>query len=166
MCIRDRYDESNDNLVTRSLAHQNSYVFFLRDPKTGYTKKIGTHAYHTTKEIVSFFREITDYNWIGIRLCSKSDLGRTLRYNEIDTRGMDIDKVWKKEKHFSISNQMGFSEQLYIPDRNIGEGSEEIDVKAKGEVATRAELGRAFKKHMSSKMTNKTVLNKFIEQIA
>ena len=61
---------------------------------------------------------------------------------------------------------MGFSEQLYIPDRNIGEGSEEIDVKAKGEVATRAELGRAFKKHMSSKMTNKTVLNKFIEQIA
>ena len=160
------YDESNDNLVTRSLAHQNSYVFFLRDPKTGYTKKIGTHAYHTTKEIVSFFREITDYNWIGIRLCSKSDLGRTLRYNEIDTRGMDIDKMWKKEKHFSISNQMGFSEQLYIPDRNIGEGSEEIEVKAKGEVATRAELGRAFKKHMSSKMTNKTVLNKFIEQIA
>ena len=89
------YDESNDNLVTRSLAHQNSYVFFLRDPKTGYTKKIGTHAYHTTKEIVSFFREITDYNWIGIRISSKSELGRAVR-NNVDTVPADMDKKWKK----------------------------------------------------------------------
>ena len=53
-----------------------------------------------------------------------------------------------------------------MPDRNIGESSDEIEVTSKGEVATNAELRRAFKKHMSSKMTNKTVLNKFIEQIA
>ena len=85
---------------------------------------------------------------------------------QVDTRGIDVDKMWKKQKHFSISNQMGFSEQIYMPDRNIGESSDEIEVSSKGEVATNAELRRAFKKHMSSKMTNKTVLNKFIEQIA
>ena len=48
----------------------------------------------------------------------------------------------------------------------MGEGTNDLEVKQKGEVATRAELNRAFKKHMGSKMTNKTVLNKFVEQIA
>ena len=165
VCEEDR-EGYFSNRFTRCLAHANACVFFLRDKKTGYTKKLSTHAYHTTKEIVAFFREITDYNWIGIRLCSKSDLGRTLRYNEVDTRGIDVDKVWKKQRYFSISNQMGFSEQIYMPDRNIGEGSEEIQVTQKGESATKAELTRAFKKHMGSKTSNKTVLNKFIEQIA
>ena len=165
VCEEDR-EGYFSNRFTRCLAHASACVFFLRDKKTGYTKKLSTHAYHTTKEIVAFFREITDYNWIGIRLCSKSDLGRTLRYNEVDTRGIDVDKVWKKQRYFSISNQMGFSEQIYMPDKNIGESSDEIEVTSKGEVATNAELRRAFKKHMSSKMTNKTVLNKFIEQIA
>ena len=162
----DRWNDGNIEKVTRSIAHQCASVFFLRDKKTGYTRRIDTHPYCTTKEIVSFFREITDYNWIGIRLCSKGELSRTLRYNDVDTRGIDVDKMWKKQKHFSISNQMGFSEQIYMPDRNIGESSDEIEVTSKGEVATNAELRRAFKKHMSSKMTNKTVLNKFIEQIA
>tara|TARA_R100001510_G_C7649184_1_gene206577 strand:- start:70 stop:2253 length:2184 start_codon:yes stop_codon:yes gene_type:complete len=151
---------------TRCLAHQ-SAVFFLRDRKTGYTRKLDTGCYCTTREIVSFFREITDYNWIGIRLCSKGDLTRTLRYNSVE--GIDysvLDRTWKKERYFSISNACGFSEQIYMPDRNIGESSEEIEVKAKGEVATKAELQRAFKKHMGSKTSNKTVLNKFIEQIA
>ena len=165
VCEEDR-EGYFSNRFTRCLAHASACVYFLRDKKTGYTKKLSTHAYHTTKEIVAFFREITDYNWIGIRLCSKSDLGRTLRYNEVDTRGIDVDKVWKKQRYFSISNQMGFSEQIYMPDRNIGESSDEIEVNSKGEVATKAELTRAFKKHMGSKTSNKTVLNKFIEQIA
>ena len=163
----DRWNDGNIEKVTRSIAHQCASVFFLRDKKTGYTRRIDTHPYCTTKEIVSFFREITDYNWIGIRLCSKGDLTRTLRYN--DVQGIDynvLDKTWKKERYFSISNACGFSEQIYMPDRNIGESSEEIEVKAKGEVATKAELQRAFKKHMGSKTSNKTVLNKFIEQIA
>lgn len=165
VCEEDR-EGYFSNRFTRCLAHASACVFFLRDKKTGYTKKLSTHAYHTTKEIVAFFREITDYNWIGIRLCSKSDLGRTLRYNEVDTRGIDVDKVWKKQRYFSISNQMGFSEQIYMPDRNIGESSDEIEVNSKGEVATKAELTRAFKKHMGSKTTNKTLLNAFVEQIA
>ena len=163
----DRWNDGNIEKVTRSIAHACASVFFLRDKKTGYTRKLDTHPYCTTKEIVSFFREITDYNWIGIRLCSKGDLTRTLRYN--DVQGVDyndLDKTWKKERYFSISNACGFSEQIYMPDRNIGESSEEIEVKAKGEVATKAELQRAFKKHMGSKTSNKTVLNKFIEQIA
>ena len=147
------------------LCHTRGKVFFLRDPKTGYTRKISSSAYETTKEIVSFYREITDYNWIGIRLCSKGDLTKLVRefaFDEISA----IDKQWKKERFASIKDRAGFTEAFYMPDKNIGMGSSDIEVKQKKEVATKAELTRAFKKHMGSKMTNKTILNAFIEQIA
>ena len=148
-----------------SLCHSHGKVFYLRDPKTGFTKKINSSPYTTTREIVGFHREITDYNWIGIRICTKSDLGRAVRAN-LDYTPQDLDKKWKREKFFSISKQAGFSESIYIPNKNLGDGTEELAISQKGEVATKAELQRAFKKHMGSKMTNKTVLNKFIEQIA
>ena len=147
------------------LCHTRGKVFFLRDPKTGYTRRISNQPYVTTKEIVSFYREITDYNWVGIRLCAKGDLTKLVRefaYDEIDA----IDKQWKKERFASIKNRAGFSEAFYMPDKNTGMGSQDLEVKQKKEVATKAELTRAFKKHMGSKMTNKTILNAFIEQIA
>ena len=147
------------------LCHTRGKVFFLRDPKTGYTRRISNQPYVTTKEIVSFYREITDYNWVGIRLCAKGDLTKLVRefaHDEIDA----IDKQWKKERFASIKNRAGFSEAFYMPDKNTGMGSQDLEVKQKKEVATKAELTRAFKKHMGSKMTNKTILNAFIEQIA
>ena len=147
------------------LCHQRHKVFFLRDSLTGYTRKISSSPYETTKEIVSFYREITDYNWVGIRICTKNDLTRLVREfanDEFD----DIDKQWKKERFASIKNRAGFSESFYMPTTGIGESSQDIEVKQKKEVATKAELTRAFKKHMGSKMANKTILNAFIEQIA
>lgn len=147
------------------LCHTRGKLFFLRDPKTGYTRKISHHPHVTTKEIVSFYREITDYNWIGIRLCSKGDLTKLVREFAGDQL-TTIDKQWKKERFASIKELAGFTEAFYMPDRGIGIGTQDIEVKQKKEVATKAELTRAFKKHMGSKMTNKTILNAFIEQIA
>ena len=147
------------------LCHTRGKVFFLRDPKTGYTRKISHHPYVTTKEIVSFYREITDYNWIGIRLCSKGDLTKLVREFAFDELTA-IDKQWKKERFASIKDRAGFTEAFYMPDKGIGAGTQDIEVKQKKEVATKAELTRAFKKHMGSKMTNKTILNAFIDQIA
>ena len=137
----------------------------MKDRETGYTRKISSVPFETTKEIVSFFREITDYNWIGIRICNKNELTRIVRhfaYDEFD----QVDKQWKKNRFASLKNQVGFTEAFYMPNQGIGSGSHELEVKQKNEVATKAELQRAFKKHMGSKMTNKTILNAFIEQIA
>ena len=156
---------TDDGLRPRQLCHSHGRVFFLRDPKTGYTKKIHCSPYTTTREIVSFFREITNYNWIGIRLCSKADANRVFRFFA-DEMYSKLDKQWKKERFASIKNDYGFTEAFFMPDQGIGSDSADLEVKQKGEVATRAELSRAFKKHMGSKMTNKTILNKFIEQIA
>ena len=157
----------SEELRMSQICSTRTKVFVLRDHETRYQRKIGSSPYETTKEIVSYFREITDYNWIGIRLCSKSELSRLMRCLCLSTDEQDaIDTQWKKERFASIKNQVGFSESFYMPDRGIGEDTQKIEVKQKGEVATRAELQRAFKKHMGSKTTNKTLLNAFIEQIA
>tara|TARA_A100000172_G_scaffold48213_1_gene30153 strand:+ start:9383 stop:11611 length:2229 start_codon:yes stop_codon:yes gene_type:complete len=144
-----------------------SHVFVLRDKATGYQKRLNGSPYQTTKEIVSYMRSITDYNWIGIRLCSKSELNRVVRnFTENYEDIQKYDKQWRKEKFISIKDDAGFTEAFFMPDRNNGSDSDELEIKQKGVEATRAELNRAFKKHMSSKMQNKTILNKFIEQIA
>ena len=152
----------NNELRTRQLRNGTTYV--LRDPITGYTRELKPSPYLTTKEIVSFFKEITNFNWVGVRICTKNELKRSLRildYEESDR----MENQWTKQK-FASSVLLGYTEAFFIPFQGMGEGTQDLEVKQKGEEATRAELTRAFKKHMGSKMTNKTVLNKFIEQIA
>ena len=163
----DGYYYRNDEFRISSIQYSHGKVFFLRDPETGYTRKISDSPYETTQTLVSYMREITDYNWVGIRICSKGELMRLVRSLSFEEDfAQNIDKQWKKEKFASIKEKAGFTESFYIPDRGTGYGTEDLEVKTKGEVATKAELQRAFKKHMGSKMTNKTILNAFIEQVA
>ena len=163
----DGYYYRDDEFRISSIQYSHGKVFFLRDPETGYTRKLSDSPYETTQTLVSYMREITDYNWVGIRICSKGELMRLVRSLSFEQDFADgIDKQWKKEKFASIKEKAGFTESFYIPDRGTGYGTEDLEVKTKGEVATKAELQRAFKKHMGSKMTNKTILNAFIEQVA
>ena len=161
----NNYTYHDEEFRSHHLCHSHGKVFFLRDPETGYTRKLDHSPYRTTEQIVSFYREITDYNWVGIRLCSKSEVNRVFRNYAWDEYTI-LDKQWRKEKFASIKNKAGFSESFYMPNQGLGEDTQDIEVKSKGETATKGELTRAFKKHMSSKMTNKTILNRFIEQIA
>ena len=152
----------DNGLNTRQL--RPSKVYVLRDPRTGYTRELKASPYLTTKEIVSFFKEITDFNWIGIRICTKNELKRSLRILDYE-ESERMEKQWSKHK-FAATTLLGYTEAFFIPSQGMGEGTSDLEVKQKGEEATRAELTRAFKKHMGSKMTNKTILNKFVEQIA
>ncbi|AIX14724.1 peptidase [Synechococcus phage ACG-2014d] len=147
------------------LCHNCHKVFIVRDPKTGYSSRIKTEANYTTREIVQYFKNNTDYNWIGIRIGDKRDLNwilkNTLTYDEQQIQ----DKHWSKHKFCSIKNY-GYTELFIYSSHNMGASTKDIDVKVKGETVTASELTRAFKKHMGSKMTNKAILNKFVEQIA
>ena len=168
--VVDRYPEGSyreGEVRCDYLCHHRNKVFILRDPVTGYSRKIDSSPYQTTREIISFFKEITDYNWIGIRLCTKAEVSRTLHDVISDISKIDsLLKSWTKERFVSVEGETGFSKQFFMPNQYIGSGTDDLEVKQKKEVATKAELTRAFKKHMGSKMSNKTILNAFIEQIA
>lgn len=153
------------NLRQDYLCHNRNKVFILRDSVTGYSRRLKTSPHHTTKEIVSYMREVTDYNWIGIRICTKSEATRMIREYAHDEYQV-CEKQWTKERFTSIKKKTGFTEAFFIPQTNTVMTTQDIQVKQKKEVATKAELTRAFKKHMGSKMANKTILNAFIENIA
>ena len=158
------YYTNENEYCTRQLRY-GGIKYILRDGRTGYSCEISPSPYMTTKEIVNFYREITDFNWIGIRICSKNEMKRTLRVLDFEDANR-MEHQWSKEKFSSVKKLLGYTEAFFIPSQGMGEGTQDLEVKQKGEVATRAELNRAFKKHMGSKMTNKTILNKFVEQIA
>ena len=63
-----------------------------------------------------------------------------------------------------IHNLCGFT-VIHYAEPAIGSGTADLNVTQKGEVATKAELTR-YSENMGSKMTNKTILNKFVEMIA
>lgn len=156
------------NYRTGMMCHNLNKVWILRDRNGSYSRRMNPSPYVTTSEIVSFFRGCTNYNWIGIRLCSKSDLNQMLNrvFDAMDYTTRDkFTKEWTDKKFVKVSDKLGFTQMFVMPNRYIGGGTEELDVKAKGSEPTRAELQRAFKKHMGSKMTNKTLLNAFVEQI-
>ena len=161
----DYYYSRKGEISVRGVSRGRRMKYILRDKKSGYSRELNPSQFVTTQEIVSFYRNITDYNWIGIRICSKSELGRVSRMLSYEDSEL-LDKQWRKYKYASIKDQVGFDQSFYIPSQGIGDTTDEIEVKQKGEVATRAELNRAFKKHMGSKKSNKTILNAFIEQIA
>lgn len=157
-----------DRFTTDYLCHNTTKIHILIDPETRYQRRISPYPDRTTSEIVSFYREITDYNWIGFRLCSKGEMTSTVNIstNCNYTSVAKAVESWNKERYVELRNGSGFDVQYMLPNKYIGGGTMDLDVQQKGQVATKSELQRAFKKHMGSKMSNKTLLNKFVEVIA
>ena len=147
------------------LCHHYHKVFIVRDPKTGYSARISADSAHTTRNVVEYFKNNSDYNWIGIRIGDKRDLNAITKFTLSYDEQVAQDKHWAKNKFCSLKNY-GYNELFIFSSHNMGANTKDIDVKVKGESATASELTRAFKKHMGSKMTNKAILNKFVEQIA
>lgn len=160
----DYYPWHKETFKSKMICHNLNKVWILRDRNSGFSKKLHPYPAYTTREIFNFFREITNYNWIGIRLCSKGELN-----NLLSTMGLHDNtkymKQWQDNRFTKITNSAGFSEFFLMTNRYIGNGTEELEVIAKGNEPTKAELQRAFRKHMGSKMSNKILLNAFVEQI-
>jgi hypothetical protein len=144
-------------------------VCVLRDPKTRYSRQVDTSSYSLTNEFVSYISNIVDYNLLGFRLCGKSEVRSMCHINNIDA--VQYEKQWEKNKCAAIPN-CGFKELylLPLPKQNYfsywnpkEEDTDELTVK---DPSSKAQLTSAFKKHMNGKMINKTILSKFVGQIA
>ena len=119
--------------------------------------KSSSDPYETTKEIVSYFREITNYNWVGVRICNKHDLTRLVRFTASDQYDA-IDKQWKKERFASIKDRAGFIMKHSLCLIKTGLGTQDIEVKQKGSSATRAEFNVHSKNIWVPKLQTKLFL--------
>ena len=134
----------------------------LRDRKTGRTYSQFEYDNVTNTFIQQLRDRHPEVNVIGFRILAGSQLqsfvGKYASYEGYSA----IQKQWKKEKSAIISNTKAFT-ALYAISNNSLNQSTEFNVESG---AKKGEISRAFKKMLSSKSTNKKLLNSFIEYVS
>lgn len=150
-------------------------VYVLRDPKSRYQRQMEFERDGITNSFVDYISNIVDCNLLGFRLCTKSEIRFQASLANMNfVQVGNLIKDWEKNKSVAIPN-CGFKElylmqlpreyinryQYWNPDEK--ENDNEIQVKGN---ATKGQLASAFKKHMTGKMINKTILSKFVGQVA
>lgn len=147
----------------------------LRDPKSRFQTQINIDHNGITNTFVGYISNIVNYNLLGFRLCTKSEVRLQAQYCDLKWDEIaKLDKEWTKNKSVTIKD-CGFKE-LYLLHNNDSsfnryrywnpdekKDSNEIEVK---DSSSKSQLTNAFKKHMNGKMVNKVILSKFVGQIA
>lgn len=158
----------------RSLAYlADSYNICLKDPKSGYvdTNIAGNSAwnsigYNITCSLMNYYRWVTGSKVIGFRLAdSMGDLRYLMRALRDDSEGKEQEyrKKWKSDKCFTVTD-FGYDE-LYVIENGSEFKGEQATIDADHN-STKNKLRNQFRKYVKTKMLNKVVLSKFVDQIA
>ena len=140
---------------------------FVIDPKTKHSIGVTTNV-SLTDALLKHFEIRHETNVVGIFI-SPPNISRSFQlhidpdnkvpYAEID----QIKKSWKKEKCLVIEHR-GYSKFFMIKGgKSLSSDIEDFEVSSD---ASKAKIRNAFKKHLSSKLGNKVVLNGFIDIIS
>jgi hypothetical protein len=169
----NKYIDRLNSTYDQPLSGNHNYI--LKDPKTRYQRKIQIDGNSITNEFVDYISNIVDYNLLGFRLCSKGEVRAQANYAGIEGFKLyELEKEWDKNKSVAIHN-CGFDELylMQLPKSSYGyyrywdpNDQEDINEIKVNESASKSQLATAFKKHMTGKMVNKTILSKFVGQIA
>lgn len=137
----------------------------LRDRKTGNVYRNFDNTYKssiTTILIENLKDSFPEVNVIGFRLLSGSEFSHFYRRAFYTDRNIEnVMKKWRKEKSYQISG-LGYDALYFLSSSNLSENSE-FEVK---ENASNAEIGRAFRKMLKTKTTNKKILSSFATLVA
>jgi len=135
----------------------------LRDRKTGITYSKFEGWSENTNVFVQQLRDRnTGVNVIGFRIGTASELSSFVStYGNIYKYG-EVQKQWKKEKSAIIPDPKSFT-ALYAISSNALTATSEFEVESG---AKKGEITKAFKKMLSSKSTNKKLLNSFVQYVA
>ena len=155
----DRRWEDEPFLGTNSIGCNS----FLRDRKTGHTYSFDCEWHEMTDVLLHNLRDrFVDVNFIGVRVLEPRDANSFIRrYTGWGKDFEKLQKVWKKQKAFSI-HQSGYHTYFGISANALSQSTEF----SPGEDATKSQIKTAFVKSLRTKKMNKKVLGEFIELIA
>ena len=155
----DRRWEDEPFLGTNSIGCNS----FLRDRKTGHTYSFDCEWHEMTDVLLHNLRDrFADVNFIGVRVLEPRDANSFIRrYTGWGKDFEKLQKVWKKQKAFSI-HQSGYHTYFGISANALSQSTEF----SPGEDATKSQIKTAFVKSLRTKKMNKKVLGEFIELIA
>lgn len=166
--------EGEDRYISRkSCAFSSEYsVLCLKDPATGYSdininKCRGWQdcGMNITSAMLRYYKWMTGSNVVGFRLSSSYDIKYIIR-SAVSSGTHDYDyykKLWRNDKSFVIDS-IGYDE-LYVLSASSEFNGEKAVIEASSDDSA-SKIRRQFKKYMKTKMMNKIILSKFVEQIA
>ena len=108
---------------------------------------------------------MTGSNVVGFRLSQSYDIKYIIRAaTSSGTHDYDYyKKLWKTSKSFVVDS-LGYDE-LYVLSASSEFKGEQAVIEASHD-DSKSKIRRQFKKYMKTKMMNKIILSKFVEQIA
>lgn len=163
------HSESNQFQFYPSLIH---FPIIIRDKVTKYEVKVTTnrrenyYCPHTlfTHSLINLLRLRTESNVIGFYLAGNHDLVKVIRKNGLSYGEQDKMRAeFRKSSHIIMKNS-GYNE-YYILKSSITSpilDDEEFVIK---ENATRKNIANAFSKYTANRISNRVVLNRFIQMI-
>ena len=172
--IMEKVENRKSNEVKyRSKGVQYYYdsIICLKDPKTGYMDHNITEShswqeasFKVTSRLLEYYKWMTNSTVVGFRLSKPGQAGMIMSATK-KTEGeeSDISKSWRNEKYF-VSRNLGYDE-LYVIQLNDDYMGKISEIKA-DHTSTANKLRNEFRKHVKSKMFNKIILSKFVDQIA
>ena len=142
-----------------------SNICALRDRKTGNVYRNFEHTSYSNGITSILLENLKDrfpeVNIIGFRLLSGSEFSHFYRKVFYPSDMETIMKKWRKEKCYEI-NALGYDSLYMISSSNLSDNSE-FSVK---DNATNTEIGKAFRKMLKAKTTNKKILSSFVSLVA
>ena len=146
-------------------------VVCLKDPKTGYMDHDITNAsswqestFKVTARLMEYYKWMTNSTVVGFRLSKPGQATQIMVASKKSSDDeMEIAKSWKNDKYF-VSRTLGYDE-LYVIQLNDEYMGKVTEIKA-DHTSTANKLRNEFRKHVKSKMFNKIILSKFVDQIA
>ena len=172
--VIDATDDKEEYISRRTVGYYTeSHNVCIKDPKTGYvdtniTKGQGWSSigYSVTCSLIDYYKWMTGSKVIGFRLAD--NLGE-LRYlmrairDDDETVENAYRKKWKNDKFFTVT-QYGYDE-LFVLENGSGFNNEENSIQV-NQGDTKNKIRNQFRKYVKTKMLNKVVLSKFVDQIA
>jgi hypothetical protein len=166
--------EGEERYISRkSCAYSSEYgVLCLKDPATGYNdininKSRGWQdsGMNITSAMIRYYKWMTGSNVVGFRLSQSYDIKYIIRAaTSSGTHDYDYyKKLWKTSKSFVVDS-LGYDE-LYVLSASSDFKGEQAVIEASHD-DSKSKIRRQFKKYMKTKMMNKIILSKFVEQIA
>jgi len=152
-------------ICSMSTWYQNSN-FIMRDRKKSVTQKMShRNRERVNIDMVNFVNKIVNANIVCFRITEKRDLNTYVsRITDAAFTTDVINATWKKEGHFILSGY-GFNEFYLVSSGSLDE-TDDFTAESDDKIYSKREILTKFRKHMGKRRTNKTILSKFVSQIA
>jgi len=166
--------EGDEKYISRKSCSYSSEhsVLCLKDPVTGYSeininksKGWQDSGMNITSAMIRYYKWMTGSNVVGFRLSQSYDVKHIIRA-AVSSGTYDYEhykKLWKSSKCFVVDS-VGYDELYVLSATSEFNGSPAVIDASHDD--SKSKIRRQFKKYMKTKMMNKIILSKFVDQIA